>query len=309
MEHYSVMKQECLDLLDIKEDGIYVDATLGRAGHSSAILKKIKNGKLFCFDLDLEAIEKSNHILSEIASNYKIFYSNYCFMQEKLLEEGIDKVDGILMDLGVSSPQFDEGGRGFSYRYNSRLDMRMDINQSLDAYQVVNEYSFENLSKIFFEYGEEKFSKSIARNIEKAREIKPIETTFELVEIIKSSLPSKVVNSKGHPAKKVFQAIRIEVNNELKSLEIAIEKALELLNVGGRLCVITFHSLEDRIVKQAFSKVSKKRKVDPRLPMIEDENLKFKLINKNVVMASEKELNENHRSHSAKLRVIERIAI
>lgn len=309
MEHYSVMKEECIELLNIKENGIYVDATLGRAGHSSEILKRLKDGKLFCFDLDLEAMDKSNQILEKISSNYHIFYSNYCFMKEKLLEQGIEKVDGILMDLGVSSPQFDEGGRGFSYRYDSRLDMRMDVNQSLDAYQVINEYPFEKLVKIFYEYGEEKFSKVIARNIEKERSIKPIETTFALVEIIKQSLPSKVLNSKGHPAKKVFQAIRIEVNNELKSLEIALEKALELLNVGGRLCVISFHSLEDRIVKQAFNKVSKKQKVDPRLPIIHDEKMKYQLVNKNVVIAGEDELNENHRSHSAKLRVIERVAL
>lgn len=309
MEHYSVMKDECIELLNINENGIYVDATLGRAGHSSEILKRLENGQLFCFDLDDDAISKSDKVLASIGSNYHIFKSNYCFMKACLATQGVYSVDGILMDLGVSSPQFDEMGRGFSYRFDSRLDMRMDVNQTLDAHYVVNEYPYEKLVKIFFEYGEENFSKQIARNIEKQRSIKPIETTFELVEVIKKSLPAKVLNSKGHPAKKVFQAIRIEVNNELKSLEIAIENALNLLKVGGRLCVITFHSLEDRIVKQAFNQVSKKPKVDPRLPLLEEFSAIFKLINKNVITASVEELEQNNRSHSAKLRVIERVAL
>lgn len=307
MEHYSVMKNECIEHLNIEDGKVYVDATLGRAGHSQEILKKIPNGYLFCFDLDTDAIEKSDLLLKKISENYTIFHANYAEMKKQLESKNITKVDGILMDLGVSSPQFDEEGRGFSYRFDSKLDMRMNTQQSLDAYQVVNEYSYEELVRIFFEYGEEKYSKNIARNIEKHRSEKPIETTFELVEIIKKSLPAKVLNAKGHPAKKIFQAIRIEVNNELKNLEIAVKDALELLSLHGRLCIITFHSLEDRIVKNIFKEVSTKKKVDPRLPILEDEKLQYQLVNKKVILPTDLELKENNRSHSAKLRVIERI--
>lgn len=307
MEHYSVMKVESISALQIKENGIYVDATLGRAGHSSEILKLIPNGFLYCFDLDSEAIQKSSQILDKIGKNYKIFHSNYADMKKKLQSDNVVYVDGILMDLGVSSPMFDDENRGFSYRYDARLDMRMNPEQSLDAYEVVNTYSFQELVRIFYEYGEEKFAKQIARNIEKARAVQPIETTFALVEIIKKSLPMKVLNKKGHPAKKIFQAIRIEVNNELRNLEIALASALSLLNINGYLCVITFHSLEDRIVKQLFKKVSTKAKVDKRLPIVEDEVVKYELVNRKALIANEQELNENNRSHSAKMRVIKRV--
>lgn len=307
MEHYSVMKEASIAALNIKENGIYVDCTLGRAGHSSEILKRIPQGFLYCFDLDEEAIEKSQKYLNTIGKNYKIFHSNYANIKIKLAEENVEFVDGILMDLGVSSPMFDDEQRGFSYRYDSKLDMRMDTRQALSAYEVVNTYSYQELVKLFYEYGEEKFAKQIARNIEKVRADKPIETTFELVDIIKKSLPMKVLNKKGHPAKKVFQAIRIEVNNELHNLEIAIKDALDLLNVGGYLCVITFHSLEDRIVKQLFKQVSAVPKIDKRLPIIENHKMKYELINRKAIVADENELNENHRSHSAKMRIIKRV--
>lgn len=307
MEHYSVMKQECIENLKIKNDGIYIDATLGRAGHASEILKKLPNGLLVCFDLDQDAIYKSNDILKKISNNFKIIHANYSNMQSELQKLGITHVDGILMDLGVSSPQFDDASRGFSYRFDSRLDMRMDTTQTLDAHYVVNHYEYERLMKLFFEYGEEKFSKQIARNIIKKRTISPINTTLELVNVIKESLPEKVLRSKGHPAKKIFQAIRIEVNQELENLEIAIKSALKLLSKNGRLCVITFHSLEDKIVKRIFKECSTPKKVNPKLPMIDEETVKFKIINKKVIIASEQEIQENNRSHSAKLRVIERV--
>ncbi len=307
MEHFSVMKQECIENLNIKNDGIYIDATLGRAGHASEILKKIPNGLLVCFDLDQEAINKSDEILKNFGSNFKIIHSNYSDMQYQLQQLGITHVDGILMDLGVSSPQFDDASRGFSYRYDSRLDMRMDTTQTLDAHYVVNHYEYDQLMKLFFEYGEEKFSKQIAKNIIKTRAIQPINTTLELVNVIKQSLPEKVLRSKGHPAKKVFQAIRIEVNKELENLEIAIRAALKLLSKNGRLCVITFHSLEDKIVKRIFKECSTSKKVNPKLPMLTEESVKFKIINKKVIVASEQEIQENNRSHSAKLRVIERV--
>ncbi len=308
MEHKSVLLEESIENLNIKEDGIYVDGTLGRAGHSSEILKRLTTGHLYCFDIDKEAIEKSEEILKKISNNYTIIKANFVYIKEELNKLGIDKVDGILLDIGVSSPQFDEAERGFSYRHDARLDMRMDQSQSLDAYQIVNQYEFNDLVRILRNYGEEKFAKEIARAIEKQREISPIETTGQLVEIIKSALPNKVLSKKGHPAKQSFQALRIEVNNELENLKLATKKALEILNPKGRCAIITFHSLEDEIVKKIFKEASNPPIIDKRIPLKADEipQSSYQLINKKVITASKEELKENRRAQSAKLRVIER---
>lgn len=309
MEHYSVLLHESLSQLNIQENGIYVDGTLGRAGHSSEILKQLKSGHLYAFDKDQDAIDKSTARLNAVGNNFTLIHSDFQNMREELMNRDVTGIDGLILDLGVSSPQFDEAERGFSYRFDARLDMRMDTTQELDAYQVVNTYSFEKLMKIFRDYGEEKFAKQIARNIEKARINKPIETTFELVEIIKASLPQKVLNSKGHPAKKVFQAIRIEVNNELQGLKKVLDEMIPFLNVGGRICVITFHSLEDRIVKETFNAFAKADKVDKRILVMPEDIVEkpYRLVNRKPIIANEKELSENKRSHSAKLRVIERV--
>ncbi len=309
MEHYSVLLDECISYLQIKSDGIYVDGTLGRAGHSSQILKRLDSGHLYSFDKDQQAIAICNEKLQNISSNFTLIHSDFSMMKQQLQTRGVDKVDGVLLDLGVSSPQFDEGERGFSYRYDARLDMRMDQSQPLSAFEVINEYTYEQLVRILFQYGEEKFAKQIARKIEKQREVKAIETTFELVEVIKSALPSKVLNKKGHPAKKVFQAIRIEVNNELAAVKKTLEEMIPLLQVNGRICVISFHSLEDRIVKDIFASFTKQEKVDKRLIVMPDqiEEKPYRLVERKPIVASEHELEENKRSHSAKLRVIERV--
>ena len=306
MYHKSVLLDECIENLSIKDDGIYVDATLGYAGHSSEILKRIPNGHLYGFDQDDFAIEKSDEKLSLISSNYTIIRSNFAQMKEELDKRGISRVDGILFDLGVSSVQIDEADRGFSFHKDAKLDMRMDTKSNFSAYNVVNEYEYNDLVRILRCYGEEKFASSIAKNIIKAREQKPIETTFELVDIIKASMPMKAKRD-GHPARRSFQAIRIEVNKELEVLEIALDKALELLNVGGRVCVISFQSLEDKIVKNKFKEVSEVADNIKNLPFIPDEYLpKFKVVSKGII-ASDKELEENSRSHSARLRVIEKV--
>lgn len=310
MEHISVMLDEAIDALKIKPNGIYVDGTLGRAGHSSEILKRLnKDGLLIAFDKDQEAIDKSQTKLSKIGSNFKLIHQGFENLASVLKELNIDKIDGLLLDIGVSSPQFDDGERGFSYRYDARLDMRMDQSQSLDAHYIVNEYDEKNLAKIFYEYGEEKFAKKIAHAIVQARKKKPIDTTFELVDIIKQALPAKVLNKKGHPAKQVFQSLRIEVNNELGALKEVLYAGLDHLNVNGRIAVITFHSLEDRIVKRIFNEYAKEDKVDKRLPMSEEERLgkAYRLVNRKVILASEEELANNKRAHSAKLRIIEKI--
>ncbi len=300
--HVSVLLNESIENLNIKEDGIYVDCTLGYAGHSSQILKRIKKGKLFAFDQDGEAIEYSKKILGQINDNYEIINSNFVNIKEELLKRGITKVDGILFDLGVSSVQLDEADRGFSYHKNAKLDMRMDKNNPLSAYEVVNEYSEDELIRIFYEYGEEKYSKSIVRKIIENR---PINTTLELAEIIKNSVPEKYRRN-SHPARKVFQAIRIEVNKELEVFENALNDSIELLNEGGRLCVITFHSLEDRICKNTFKKNSEVDKVLKGLPDIPDEyKPKLKLIKK--IKPSNKEILDNNRSRSAILRVAEKM--
>lgn len=310
-EHYSVLLSETTQALNPKDDGLYVDGTLGRAGHSKKLLSMFQRGHLYAFDKDLEAIEKCKEILKDEEKRISIFHNDFSEMKQVLMENGVTYVDGIMLDLGVSSPQFDKGDRGFSYRFDARLDMRMNQEESLDAYQVVNHYTYEELVRILWMYGEENYAKNIARAIEKQRAIKPIETTFQLVDVIKSALPNKVLNKKGHPAKQTFQAIRIEVNHELDSLKKCLYDALSILNVNGRLAVITFHSLEDRIVKQIFKEVSSVQDIDPKLPLREIDIKKpsYELVTKKPVVASQKENDENHRSHSAKLRVIERVGI
>ena len=305
MEHIPVLLKEVIDGLNINPSGIYLDLTVGRGGHSSEILARLNTGRLIAVDQDAEAIEASQARLSQISNKFDIVRSNFSNLENILKDLGIKEVDGILMDLGVSSPQFDKGERGFSYNSDARLDMRMDQRQDLTAYQIINTYSLEDLIKIFQIYGEEKYSFSIAKNIIKARETKPIETTFELVEIIKKSKPMKELKKVGHPAKQVFQALRIAVNDELNVLEKTLKVALAHLKPGGRLAVITFHSGEDRIVKNIFkdAAISEGNRFDG--PLLEKEK-EFDLINRKPITASEEELQRNHRSASAKLRIIAR---
>lgn len=308
-KHVSVLLNEAVDALNVKDEGIYVDLTLGRGGHSKEILKKLTSGHLYCFDKDEEAIVESKQNLTELQEKVTIIRDDFRNFKSRLNELGIDSVDGILLDLGVSSPQFDEGSRGFSYREDSRLDMRMDTRQKLTAYDVVNTYSLQELTRVFREYGEDKYSYQIARKIVEKRQQKPVETTSELVEIIKCCKPQKELAKKGHPAKQIFQALRIEVNDELNALKDALKDALEMLNVEGRIVVITFHSLEDRIVKTMFQTVSKvegTRKNVYSLPSKDDEP-NYQLVNNKVILPSEKEMEENPRSKSAKLRAIRRV--
>ena len=299
MKHKSVLLNEVIEYLNLKQGGKYIDATVGYGGHSSHILKEIgKEGVLFAFDQDDEAISYSTKRLSKIGGNFTIFKSNFVNMKNYVNE----KVDGILFDLGVSSPQLDDGDRGFSFHKDAVLDMRMDKNNPLDARKVVNEYSYNDLVRIFYKFGEEKYSKPIAKAIINSR---PINTTLELAEIIKESVPISYRN-KSHPARKVFQAIRIEVNHELDILESSLSDAFDLLNVGGRLAVITFHSLEDKIVSNVFKKLCSDDESTKRLPFVPEElKAKAKMIVK--LTPSEDEINENNRSRSSKLRVIERV--
>ena len=306
-KHISVLLEESISSLNLKENSIIVDCTLGYGGHSSNILARIKKGFLFAFDQDSEAIRHSTDRLNAVGTNFTIIKSNFVHLKEKLKEQGVDKVDGVLFDLGVSSPQLDEKERGFSYHEDARLDMRMDKDNPLSAYEVVNNYSKEQLANIFYKYGEDKFSNNIAKKIVEYRQNKKIETTLELVEIIKTAVPMKFRIDK-HPARQIFQAIRIEVNNELGVIEPAINQALDLLNVGGRVAVITFHYLEDRLVKNIFKE---KCAIDPKLkgmPNIPAEYLPdFELVVNKAINPSEEEIKNNPRARSAKLRVIERI--
>lgn len=308
-KHIPVLLNETINGLNIKEDGIYVDLTLGRGGHSKEVLKKLKKGRLISFDKDEVAIAESEENLKEFKGKYTLIHDDFRNFRKHLDELKINKVDGIMADLGVSSPQFDDISRGFSYKENARLDMRMDQRQKFSALDVINNYSLNELTKIFREYGEEKYSFQIAKKIVKVREEKQIETTSELVEIIKSCKPQKELMKKGHPAKQVFQAIRIEVNDELGALKDAIKDALNSLKVGGRACFITFHSLEDRIVKDAFKDVSKVEGTRHNVFTLPSESDKpdFELVNNKVIIASEKELEVNPRSKSAKLRIIQKI--
>lgn len=307
-EHISVLKDEAIEGLNIRPDGIYVDCTLGGAGHSSEILKRLTTGHLYCFDQDDQAIEYARGKLEKIGTNFTIIRSNFRYIKEKLAEHGVEKVDGVLFDLGVSSPQFDQSDRGFSYNYDARLDMRMDTTAKKDAYYVVNNYPYEELVKLLYKYSDEKFAKQIARRIEKHREAKPIETTFELVEIVKEAIPARARRTGGHPAKRTFQALRIEVNDELAVFEIALKDALEMTNLEGRVAVITFHSLEDKICKYTFNDITRIKDVPRNIPVIPDHlQPKFKLVNRKVIIAGEEELERNKRAHSAKLRIVERV--
>lgn len=303
--HKSVLLEEAIQYLNLKEDAIVVDCTLGYGGHSSEILKRIPKGHLYAFDQDEEAITSARNRLSNISSNFTIIKSNFVHLKEKLQELGIHKVDGILFDLGVSSPQLDEDERGFSFHKDARLDMRMDQTQKKDAYQVINTYSYEQLVDIMKTYGEEKFAPSIAKKIIEKRQEKEIVTTLELVEIIKNSVPEKY-RREHHPARKVFQAIRIEVNDELNVFEKALKDALELIDVNGRVCVITFHSLEDIICKRMMKEVSTVPNELKNLPVIPD-NLKPNYQMIKTIHPSKEELEENRRARSAKLRVIEKV--
>lgn len=307
MKHYSVLLKESIDGLNIKPEGIYIDATLGYGGHSSEILKKLTTGHLYAFDQDIEAINYSEERLSKISNNFTIIHSNFVHIKEKMLELGVEKVDGILFDLGLSSPQINDKDRGFTFMTDAPLDMRMDRSSTITAKDIINTYSIEKLSNIFFIYGEEKMSKFIAKKIVSERLTKEIKTTKELVKIIESGVGAKYFN-KYHPERQIFQAIRIEVNSELTVLNSALPDAIDLLNKNGRISVITFHSLEDRIVKQIFKKESDIDELVKGLPEIPQEyQPKLKLVNKKPILPSTEELNENSRSKSAKLRIVERI--
>ncbi len=303
--HYSVLKNEAIDNLSIKDDGVYVDATVGYAGHSKEILKRCPKGFLYGFDEDENAVKTSTEALKEIGDNFKIINDNFVNMKMVLDDMGIDKVDGIIFDLGFSSPQIDESSRGFSFMNDGPLDMRMDQRSSKTAKSIIDSYSEEALTDIFFQYGEEKMSKIIAKEI--IKEKNNINTTLELVEVIKKATGANYF-FKNHPERKIFQALRIEVNSELEVLEKVLPDAINMLKSKGRICVITFHSLEDKIVKKIFKKYSEVDDLVKGLPEIPDEYKPLiKLVNTKPILPSDKELLENTRSHSAKLRVIERI--
>ena len=308
MEHQSVLLNETIAALQVKPEGIYVDGTLGRGGHSKVLAQQLTSGHLYAFDKDETAIEESREVLKDEMDRITLIHGDFRTMKEALNRLGITKVDGVMMDLGVSSPQFDDPSRGFSYRYDARLDMRMDQSQSKDAWQVVNTYSEQELTRILHTYGEELYASSIARMIVKERAEHPVDTTLQLVDIIRRALPAREVNRKGHPAKKTFQALRIEVNGELEALQQGLSEAADLLALHGRLAVITFQSLEDRIVKDYFRDLTSVPYVAPKLPIPESEieQASFALVTRKPVTADEEELNENHRAHSAKLRAIER---
>lgn len=306
--HTTVLLNEAVNGLNIKPDGIYVDCTLGGAGHSELILSKLgDNGKLYAFDQDETAIAHAKERLASYGDKLTIIKSNFIHLTEELAKLNVFKVDGVLYDLGVSSPQLDNPERGFSYHHDAPLDMRMDKEASLTAFEVINHWTYEALVRIFFQYGEEKFSKQIARKIETARENSAIETTGQLVELIKEAIPAPARRKGGHPAKRVFQAIRIAVNDELAVFENSLEQAIALLNAGGRISVITFHSLEDRICKATFKRASELPELPPGLPVIPEEfQPVLKLISRKPILPSEEELEHNNRARSAKLRVAEK---
>lgn len=308
--HVTVLLHETIDYLDVKPDGVYVDATLGGAGHSEYLLSKLSpKGHLYAFDQDATAIEHAKKRLAPYIEKGMVTFvqDNFRHLRLQLEKLGVDEIDGICYDLGVSSPQLDERERGFSYKQDAPLDMRMNRHADFSAYQVVNDYDYHDLVRIFFKYGEDKFSKQIARKIEQARQIKPIETTTELAEIIKSAKPAKELKKKGHPAKQIFQAIRIEVNDELGAADESIQQAIDMLAVDGRISVITFHSLEDRLTKQLFKEASTVD-VPKGLPFIPDDlKPKLELISRKPILPSAEELEMNNRAHSAKLRVARKV--
>ncbi|WP_078430652.1 16S rRNA (cytosine(1402)-N(4))-methyltransferase RsmH [Alkalihalobacterium alkalinitrilicum] len=306
--HITVLKEESVNGLNIKEDGIYVDCTLGGGGHSELILSKLNSdGHLFAFDQDDVALANAKEKLSKYEGQFTLIKSNFRYIKEELQARGIEQVDGVLFDLGVSSPQLDEAERGFSYHQDAPLDMRMDQTAALSASEVVNEWEFGKIVSIISRYGEEKFAKQIARKIEAAREKKKIETTGELVEIIKSGIPAPARRTGGHPAKRTFQAIRIAVNDELGAFEQALADSIEITAPKGRICVITFHSLEDRMCKDMFKKESKGPDLPRGMPMIpQGYEPKLTMITKKPIIASVNELEKNNRARSAKLRIAEK---
>lgn len=309
-KHETVLLNETVEGLNIKSDGTYVDCTLGGAGHTALLLSKLdENGHVYAFDQDITAIENARALLKEELDNGKLtfIHNNFRNLKAALEDKNVHKVDGIIYDLGVSSPQLDVTERGFSYHKDAQLDMRMDQSQELTAHYIVNNWDYSDLVRIFFRYGEEKFSKQIARKIEAAREIQTIETTHDLVDIIKDAIPAPARRKGGHPAKRVFQALRIAVNDELGALEDSLEQAVEILDVGGRISAITFHSLEDRIVKQLYKSYSELPDLPRGLPVIPDHKQPIlKMINRKPILPSEEELDENNRSRSAKLRIAEK---
>lgn len=306
--HYSVMLEETIEELHIRPDGIYVDGTLGGGGHAYEVCKRLSDqGHFYGIDQDGAAIEAAGKRLSEFGDRVTIIRSNYCRMREELRSRGVEKVDGIVLDLGVSSYQLDEADRGFTYREDAALDMRMDQRQEKTARDIVNGYSEMDLYRVIRDYGEDKFAKNIAKHIVKTREKKPIETTGELVEVIKAAIPMKVRMQKGHPAKQTFQAIRIELNQELDVLRDSLDDMIDMLRPGGRICIITFHSLEDRIVKTMFRKNENPCTCPSHFPVcVCGKVSKGKVVTRKPILPTEQELEENSRSKSAKLRVFER---
>lgn len=308
-EHVSVLKEETITGLEIKPDGTYVDCTLGAGGHSEQIASRLnEDGLLIAFDQDKIALENAKRRLAPYEKQITYVHANFKFLEEELLERNIKEVDGVLFDLGVSSPQLDHGERGFSYHQDALLDMRMDQSQRLTARHIVNEWDYHELVRIFFQYGEEKFSKQIARKIEEYRKKKEIERTGELVDIVKEAIPAPARRKGGHPAKRIFQALRIAVNDELNAFQSALNQAAKLTRIHGRIAVITFHSLEDRICKQAFKKWSTPKETPRNLPVLPKEfEAPFKLVTKKPITPSEQELENNRRARSAKLRIAEKI--
>ena len=306
-KHKSVLLNETIDGLNIKPDGIYVDGTLGGGGHAYEVCRRLgEKGSIVGIDQDAAAIEAASARLKDFGEKVTIVRSNYCDMKSKLHELGLDKVDGIVLDLGVSSYQLDTAERGFSYREDAPLDMRMDTRQKMTARDIVNDYTEADLYRVIRDYGEDKFAKNIAKHIVQARAVKPVETTAELSEIIRASIPMKFQKKSGHPAKRTFQAIRIELNRELDVLRDSLDDMIDLLNPGGRLCIITFHSLEDRIVKSAFRKNENPCTCPPDFPVcVCGKKSKGSIITKKPILPSEEELEYNSRSKSAKLRIFE----
>ena len=306
--HVSVLLEECIDGLNIKPDGIYVDGTLGGAGHSSRIAAKLSTGRLIGIDRDTVALTAAEKRLEPYKDRVKLVHSDFCELAQVLDDLEIPGVDGILLDLGVSSPQLDDGERGFSYMADAPLDMRMNREDPRTAYTVVNTWSYEELKRILYEYGEERYAPQIASHICKKREIKPIETTLELVDIIKGAMPPAALREKQHPAKRSFQAIRIAVNDELNDLSKVLEVAIPRLNKGGRLCIITFHSLEDRIVKNAMASAAKGCTCPPNFPVcVCGKKPQVKLISRKPIVSGDEELERNPRARSAKLRICEKL--
>lgn len=311
-KHETVLLEETINGLDVNPNGVYVDCTLGGAGHASYLLKQLtEKGHLYAFDQDQMAIDNAKHVLEDEVGLGKVSFiaDNFRNLASCLAEHSIKYVDGIYYDLGVSSPQLDIAERGFSYHQEGPLDMRMDQRQEFSAYDLVNEWSYDELVRIIYRYGEEKFAKRIARAIEAARLKGPIQTTTHLAQLVKEAIPAATRRSGGHPAKRTFQAIRIAVNDELGAVETSIEQGLKLLKVGGRMAVISFHSLEDRLVKQIFKQVSSFPELPANLPIMNQGQAEFRLVNRKPIIADESELADNNRSRSAKLRIIERMTI